>query len=180
MEYKDKNIPKCRLVPKSPPWDPSTLLHSSQEDGMINYKGRLIGKFSTDPHGPDMTVNSVVSAFYMAVDITDNKNFATALDHHIKVDMTKKCRQPISPLHSGSLPLTPTACLALGYSSTQGQEDSPVHHSAWCKEHCKPKCRFHSNNCMLQYHCLHHTIFTDTLFASTQSRHGNKYAKIIS
>ncbi len=40
-----------------------------------------------DPHSPDMAMNSVISASYTTANITDNKNFATDLDHHIKVDM---------------------------------------------------------------------------------------------
>ena len=55
---------------------------------MVDYRGCLITKLTVDPHSPDMAVNSVVSASYMAVDITDNENFATVLDHHVKVDMT--------------------------------------------------------------------------------------------
>ncbi len=54
---------------------------------MVNYRGRLIAKISTDPHSPDMAVSSVVSASYIAVDITDYENFATVLDHHVKVDI---------------------------------------------------------------------------------------------
>ncbi len=55
---------------------------------MVDYRGCFIAKLTTDPHSPDMTVNSVVSASYTTVDITDVKNFAAVLDHHIKVDMT--------------------------------------------------------------------------------------------
>ncbi len=55
---------------------------------MVDYRGRLIAKLSTDPSSPDMAVSSVVSASYTAVDITDDENFAAVLDHHVKVDMT--------------------------------------------------------------------------------------------
>ncbi len=40
--------------------------------------------------------------------------------------------------------------------------------------------RFCTHDCMLQYCCLHHTIFTDTMFASILSRRGNKCAQIFS
>ncbi len=55
---------------------------------MVDYRGCLIPHLSTEPHIPVMAVSSVVSASTMAVGITDNENFATILDHHIKVDMT--------------------------------------------------------------------------------------------
>ncbi len=54
---------------------------------MVDYRGSSIDKFSTDPHIPDMTVSSVVSASYTVVDITDNENCATVIDHHIKINM---------------------------------------------------------------------------------------------
>ncbi len=40
--------------------------------------------------------------------------------------------------------------------------------------------KFCTNDCILQYCCLHHTIFTNTMLASTQSRHINKCAQIFS
>ncbi len=43
---------------------------------MVDYRGHLIAKFSTDPHSPDMAMNSVVSMSYMNIDITDNENFS--------------------------------------------------------------------------------------------------------
>ncbi len=40
-----------------------------------------------EPHSSDMVVSSAISASYMAVDITDDENFAAVLDYHVKVDM---------------------------------------------------------------------------------------------
>ncbi len=59
-EYEDDSIPKYHLTSESPPWDHSTSLYSSQEDRMVDYRGCLISKLSTDPHSPDMVVGSVV------------------------------------------------------------------------------------------------------------------------
>ena len=86
-KYEDESIPKYHLTSESPPWDPSTSLYSSQEESMVDYRGRLVAKLSIDPHSPDMTVGSIVSASYTAVDITDDQNFAAVLDHHVKIDL---------------------------------------------------------------------------------------------
>ncbi len=43
---------------------------------MVDHRGHIITKFSTDPHSPDMTVSSVVSAAHTAVYITDNNNLS--------------------------------------------------------------------------------------------------------
>ncbi len=54
---------------------------------MVDYRGSLVACLSTDPHSPVMAVSSVLSAFYTAVNITNNENFAAVLDYHVKVDM---------------------------------------------------------------------------------------------
>ncbi len=70
VDYEYKTIPKYHLMFEGPPW-------SSYKDGMINHRGHIITKCSTDPHGPDMNMSSVVSAANMAIYI----------DQHVKVDM---------------------------------------------------------------------------------------------
>ncbi len=50
---------------------------------MVDYRGHLIAQLSMEPHSPDMVVSFVVSSSYMVIDITDNKNFAAILDHHV-------------------------------------------------------------------------------------------------
>ncbi len=67
---------------------PLIILYSSQEYGIVDYRGHIVAKCSTNPHSLDMTMSSIVSAAYTTVDITENENVATVLDHHIKVDMT--------------------------------------------------------------------------------------------
>ncbi len=52
---------------------------------MVDYRGSLITKLSTDPHSPDMTVSSVVSASNMAIDITDIENLAAVLHHQVRL-----------------------------------------------------------------------------------------------
>ncbi len=59
-EYEDKNISQYHLMSERPLWDPSTSLHSLQEDSMVDYRGNLIVKLSMDTHSPDMVMGSVV------------------------------------------------------------------------------------------------------------------------
>ncbi len=73
-EFEDENIPKYHLTSKSLPWDPSTCLYSLQVNDMVDYRGHLIDKLSTDTCNPDMVMSSVVSASYLAVGIIDNEN----------------------------------------------------------------------------------------------------------
>ncbi len=66
---------------------------------MVDYKDCLIVKLSTDPHIPDMVVSSVVSASYIALDITENENFTAVLDDHVKVNMTTAVKTARLPSH---------------------------------------------------------------------------------
>ncbi len=87
-EYEDKNIPKYHLISKSPLLVPSTSLYSLQEGTMVDSREHLIAWLPMDQHSPDMAVSSFVFASYTTINITDNENFASVLDHHVKVDMT--------------------------------------------------------------------------------------------
>ncbi len=77
-----------------------------------------------------MTENSVISSAYMAIDITDNDNFATVLDQHVKVDMKMQYRQPTSQQRNGSLLLTPIHLPGIGeYCSTRPKGPYSAPHS---------------------------------------------------
>ncbi len=130
-----------------------------------------------------MAVSSVVSVSYTAVDITNNANFAAVLDHHVKVDMTTAKQTAC---------LTTLQCKLAVASDTLAQcWGIPLHKAKRTVQHTTQRGvrnianptlaqRFRTNDCMLHYCCLHHTIFMDTMFASTLSRHGNKFAQIFS
>ncbi len=61
---------------------------------MVNYKVHLVAKCPVETHSPDITVSSVVSFSYTAVDIKDNYNFAIILGNHIIVDYHGTDRPP--------------------------------------------------------------------------------------
>ena len=127
-EYEDERVPKYHLTSKSPPWDPSTSLYSSQEAGMVDYRGRLIAKLCTNTHSPDMVANSVVSAAYTAVDITDNENFAAAPDHHIKVDMMSVVQTACLTTFQWKFAVDSDHLHGIGeslYTSPRGQSSAP-------------------------------------------------------
>lgn len=150
---------------------------------MVDYRGHLVVTLSTDPHSPDMTVSSIFSASYMVFDITDNNNFAAVLDQHVMVDVTTAIQTAwLSTLQQK---------LAVDSNMLIQRWGIPLHkakQTVQCTtQHCMRNIanltlvhRFCTNDCMLQYCCLHHTIFTDTMFASTLSRRSNKCAQIFS
>ncbi len=182
-EYEDKAILKYHLMSESPPMDPITSLFSLQEDGMVNYRGCLITKLSMDTHHPDMAVSSVVSASYMSVDITDNKTFATVLEHHVKVDMTTAVQTACLTTTQQTLSVD-SDMLACYWSIPLDKDVQTVEcttqHGVRIIANPTLVLRFCTNTCMLKYHCLRHTVLTDTMFASTLSWHENKCAQIFS
>ncbi len=144
---------------------------------MVDYRGCLIVKLSTDPHSPDMAVNSVVSVFYMVIDITDNENFASILDHHVMVDMTTAVQTAHLTLSQWKLAID-SDMQAWRWGIPSHKAKRTVQQTTQCgvRNIANPTLaqRFRTNDRMLRYRRLHHTIFTDTMFASTMSRRGNK------
>ncbi len=127
-EYENKNIPNYHLMYKSPLWDTSTSLYSLQEDSMV------VHRTSQPRHGCELSCLCILHSCW----------------HHRQWLFYCSLRPPCqswhdncsadSPLHH----LATEACSwlqyaspALGYPSTQGQENSPVHYSAWHEEHCE-------------------------------------------
>ncbi len=142
---------------------------------MVNCRRYLIAKLSNDPHSPDMAGSSVVAASYMAIGITDNENFVAVLDHHVKVDMTTA----VQTAHLTTLQQK----LAVDSDTLAWCWGIPLHKAKRTVQCTTQRGvrnilnltlvhQFCTNNHMLQYRCLHHTIYTDTMFASTLSRLG--------
>ncbi len=102
-----------------------------------------------------------------ATDITNDNILLSSLTSMSKLTRLLLHRQFASqPFNGRLLCCLGYTCLALWHIIAQEQEDSPVPHI------------FCTNDCMPHYHCLHHTIFIDIMFTSTQSRHGNNWAQI--
>ncbi len=148
---------------------------------MVDYRGHFIAKLSMDHHSIDMAISSVVSATYTAIDITDNENFATVLDHHVKVDMTTAVQTARLTTSQQKL-ANDSNMLAWHWGiplhKTKRTVQRTSQHGVRNIENLTLAHRFCTNDRMLQYCRLHHTIFADTMFASTLSRRSNKLAQI--
>ncbi len=150
---------------------------------MVDYKGHLIAKLSTDSQRPDMVMSSVVSVSYLVINITNDENFAAVLDHHVKVDMTTTVQSAHLTMLQQKLAVD-SDTLARHWGIPSHKAKRTVQHTtqSGVRNIANPTLvhRFRTNDCMLRYCCLHHTIFTDTMFASTLSRRSNKCAQIFS
>ncbi len=150
---------------------------------MVDYRGCLIAWLSTEPNNPDMVVSSVVSASYTDIDITDDEIFATVFDHDVKVDMTITVQTARLTTSQQKLAIDSDMLVwhwGIPLNKTKRTVQCTTQHSVRNIANLTLVHKLCTNNCILQYCCLNHTIFTDTMFARTQSRCGNKCVQIFS
>ena len=107
-EVEEERYPCYVLTASSPDWDPTDPSFNSQEDGMVDYRGRAVGEVgrsgrdhgaTTGPGAPlacdegsDETPHwklSEVSAQYDAADVLDVDNFAQALEATVQVSLVR-------------------------------------------------------------------------------------------
>ncbi len=149
---------------------------------MTNYSGNVVRCTAVRGHVGMLAINSLSSLSSDLVDVTDDENFHqvltskvmissvdTSLNGHIRsrniapIDpQTLAARWMIFPDHAKRTVVMTTQC---GVRTCLNPTLSR---------------RFPRNDRMLWYKRLPHTVFTDTMFASTVSRKGNKMAKIYS
>ncbi len=110
-------------------------------------------------------------------------NFATIIDHRIRVDMMTDVQtaclttmQPKLAIDSDKLKQWWGIPLHKAKRTVQFTTQHGMRNNA----NLILLPRFCTNDCMFRYFCLHHTIFTDTMFVSTQSQFANKCAQIFS
>lgn len=107
QEIQDETFPVYTLTATAPDWDPSDPTFGSQEDGMVDYRGRaiaLVGRsgdhgVSTSP-GANLTEYEVdddtptwklseVSVQHDAADVLDDDNFVQALESTVRVSLVR-------------------------------------------------------------------------------------------
>ncbi len=121
-----------------------------------------------------------------AADITDDENFAIALEQHVTasvaaLDTTKtapswihsKAGKPVDAERLAKRWLIPANCAARTVKQMTQQ--------GVCTTMLNPtlSCRFPTNDCMLRYPCMPRPVFGNTMFAgTTESKNGNKCCQV--
>ena len=174
-EYESEEIPKFHLTAEAPDWDPGSTSFSSQENSMLDFRGRIVSTVITTRGRITMQVNAIASApfaAYCVVDATDDNNFGSYLESFIRISLTSTSRK--AAIGHDELAkrwgIHPDRAKATVQRTTQRGVRN-IANPALVR-------RFRTNDRMLRYRRLRHPVFTDTMFADTYSRRNNKCAQV--
>jgi len=139
---------------------------------MTDYSGNVVRCAAVRGHVGTLAINSLSSLSSDLVDVTDDENFHQVLTSKVMISSV-----------GNVAPIDPQTLAARWMISLDRAKHTVVMTTQRGVRTClNPTLsrRFLTNDRMLRYKGLPHTVFTDTMFASTVSRQGNKMAQIYS
>ncbi len=161
-------------------WDPAMTLYEEQETAMINYSGRVVT--TTQPligHINHLVINSLSSLTTDQANVTDDDNFYDVLASHVQISSIETSLNGHICLHK-TAPIDPQTLVARWMISPERVKRTVVMTMQRGVQTClNPTLsqRVPTNDRMLWYKRVLHTMFSDTLFAWSVSQHGNKMAQ---
>jgi len=176
-DFYNDEIPRIDLTSETLTWDPSTTAYEEQENGMTDHSGAIVRDAAV--RRPDLVVSALHSPTTDLADILHDRNFHqvllnnvhissldTSLNGHIRTRKTA----PIDHLTLASRwMISPEKAKRTVQRTTQRGVRT-------CLNPTLAR-RFPTNDRMLRYKRLPHPVFTDTMFAGTASKQGNKCAQ---
>jgi hypothetical protein len=144
---------------------------------MTDYSGNVVRCAAVRGHVGILAINSLSS---LSSDLVDVENFHQVLNSKVMISSVKTSLN--GHIRSRNIaPIDPQTLAARWMISPDCAQRTVVMTTQRGVRTClNPtlSCRFPTNDRMLRYKRLPLTMFTDTLFASTASRQGNKMAQI--
>jgi hypothetical protein len=181
-EFNNHDHPRLHLTSETLTWDPLTTLYEEQEASMIDYSGNIVSNAAV--RGPPQTliINELHSLTTDLADVTHVYNFHQVLTSHVVIssvdaNLTGHVRsRKAAPIDFKTLAARWMVSLDRAKRTIQLTTQRGVR---TCLNPTLAR-RFLTNDRMLRYKRLPHTTFTDTMFAGTPSRSGNKCAQVYS
>lgn len=176
-DFYNDEIPRIDLTSETLTWDPSTTAYEEQENGMTDHSGAIVRDAAV--RRPDLVVSALHSPTTDLADILHDRNFHQVLLNHVHISSidtslnghirTRKTA-PIDHLTLASRwMISPEKAKRTVQRTTQRGVRT-------CLNPTLAR-RFPTNDRMLRYKRLPHPVFTDTMFAGTASKQGNKCAQ---
>ena len=143
---------------------------------MFNYRGQFVSP-NTPPRGQLFT-NSVILYAYDAADVMDDNNYATVLESFVTTSSLQ-----VAQVHTKKVSGLGHLILAKKWGNSPKKAFNTIQHTTQhgvCTVfHASLSCQFRTNDHQLQYRRLPHYMYSDTLFATTVFRRGNRCAHIL-
>jgi hypothetical protein len=177
-EFNSHDHLRLHLTSETLTWDPTTDLYEHQEHAMMDYSGNIVRDAAM--RGPQIILNELQSLTTDLADLTHDCNFHQVLTAHVIVSSVDSSLSGHVRSHK-SVPID-FMTLAGRWMIAPNRAKKTVQ---WTTQRGVHTClnptlaqRFPTNDRMLRYKQLPHTTFTDTMFAGTPSRSGNKCAQV--
>jgi hypothetical protein len=176
-EYHSGEYTRIALTSETLTWDPQTTLYEESEAAMINYSGNIV---HNAVRGPSLVINELHSLTVDAADITHDCNFYQVLQSHVVISSMDT--SPNGQMRSRNTAPIDSLTLAARWMIPPERAKQTVQQTTQrgvrtCLNPTLAR-RFPTNDRMLHYKRLPHPTFTDTMFAGTTSKHGNKCAQV--
>ena len=199
-EWESRRYPRIDLTSDTLTWDPSCSRYEDQEEALLDHRGEfnppeidtsmrgpklvinsltsqiLLEDSDTSMRGPKLVVNSLTS-HHPLVDITHNDNFATVLQSKVNVSATQS-----GGVRSNAKKSVDAPTLARRWMIPENRARQTVQQTTQrgVRDIINPTLsrRYPTNDRWHRYPRLPHMAFTDTMFAGTRSKRGNKCAQL--
>ena len=173
---------RLTLTSENLTWDPSTTQYTEQEAAITDYSGNVVSCTAVRGHVGNLAIK-LLSSLSLTTDLADiTDDFNKILTSRVQIlsvefSLNRHIRSrkigPIDPQTLAAQWMISPDCAKLTVVMTTQREVRT------CLNPTLSRC-FPTNDRMLRYKQLPHTMFTDTMFASTVSRQGNIMAQIYS
>jgi hypothetical protein len=181
IEWESGDILHIDMTAEHLDWDPNNPTYSQQEAAMTDFRGKTI---SRPDRGQTFVINSLSSMTSSAIDVTDNENFGLALDLQVTISIAALDTTKTKPgrIHSKAGKPVDAETLAKRWMIPAKRANATVTKTTQrgvrtCL-HPTLSRRFPTNDRMLRYSRMPHRCFSDTMFAGTESKSGNKCAQV--
>jgi hypothetical protein len=178
---------RLHLTSETLTWDPTTTLYEDQEMAMIDYSGNIVRCGALRGQVSSLVINSLSSLTAGYADVTDDGNFYQVLSSMVQISSTESSKNELSLNGNIRLrkiaPINPQTLAARWMISPDHAKRTVVMTTQRGVRTClNPtlSCRFPTNDRMRRYTRLPHTVVTDTMFATTPFKRGNKMAQVYS
>lgn len=169
------SVPRIDLTAEHLDWDPASTRYQEQEEAMTDYRGELATPCPLDKDR-SLVINSLASVMPLA-DITHNDNFGSVLESKVSVSAVSS-----GTVKSSQGKAVDAHTLAKRWMIPLDRATRTVRQTTQrgVRTVVNPTLsrRFPTNDRMLRYPRLPHTVFSDTLIAGSVSARGNKNAQI--
>ncbi len=177
-EFNSRDHLRLHLTSETLTWDPTTNLYEKQENAMMDYSGNIVRDAAV--RGPNLILNELHSLTTDLDDLMHDCNFQQVLTAHVVVSSVDSSlsghmrSRKVAPIDFmtliGQWMIAPDCAKETVQRTTQRG-------ICTCLNPTLAR-RIPTNDRMLCYKQLPHATFTDTMFAGTPSRSGNKCAQV--